>query len=389
MSSAAKKIREYTRNVTSILAKKGDETGETGADRPVKKMFFRLSMQEQMMFAKRLSILLRSGIPILQAVDMVKRQSQSRSARDMLADLSTGVEGGQFLYVRLEKYRKYLGNFAVNIIRIGEVSGTLHENLAYLADEIRKKKELRRKVVSALVYPAFIVLATIGVTILLLTYVFPKILPIFAAFSSQLPASTRLLIFISNLFIHWGWLIALILVALIGVFILALRKNSKFALFVDRMLLKIPVLGMLLQYYNMANFCRTLGVLLQSSVRIVEAVNITATTTTNLVYHDSLLRLGNTITQGGRISGFLEEEGKIYPPMVSQMINVGETTGKLSDSLVFLSDMYENEVDELTKNLSTSIEPLLMIFMGLLVGFVAISIITPIYSFTQNLTPFK
>jgi type IV pilus assembly protein PilC len=351
--------------------------------------FFRLSLQEQMMFAKRLAILLKAGVPILGALKMMQKQTTAKNSLHVVTDLANGVERGQFLHVRLDRYRKFFGDFAVNIVKVGEVSGTLHENLGYLSDELKKQKELRSKVIGALVYPIFIVVATLGITILLTVYVFPKILPILTTFNTQLPFSTRALIFISSLFIHWGWLITIIVLALIALFVLSLRKKPHFALFIDRGLLKIPVLGKLLQSYNMANFCRTLGILLQSDVRIVEAISITATTSTNLVYRDSLLKLGDVIKKGGKISAFLEEEGKIYPPMVYQMVHVGESTGKLSDSLAYLAEIYENEVDDLTKNLSTSIEPLLMIFMGLMVGFIAVSIITPIYSFTQNLNPYK
>jgi len=351
-------------------------------------LFFRLSLQDQMLFAKRLAILLKAGVPILGALNMMKKQTTSKASLHVVDDLAKGVESGQYLHVRLDRFRKFFGDFAVNIIKVGEISGTLHDNLGYLADELKKKRELRRKVVSALVYPIFIVVATLGITVLLTVYVFPKILPILTTFNTQLPISTRILIFISSLFIHWGWLIALILIVLIGTFILALRRPG-FSLFIDRLILRIPVLGRLLQSYYMANFCRTLGVLLQSDVRIVEAVNITASTSTSEVYKKSIGELAAIITKGGKISAHLEKQGKIYPPMVSQMITVGESTGKLSDSLMYLAEIYESEVDELTKNLSTSIEPLLMIFMGLLVGFIAISIITPIYSFTQNLNPYK
>jgi type II secretory pathway component PulF len=351
-------------------------------------MFFRLSIQEQMLFAKRLAILLKSGVPILTALNMLKKQSASKSSKYLVEDLAKGVESGQFLHMRLDKFRKFFGDFAVNIIKVGEVSGTLHENLGYLAEELKKKRELRRKVIGALVYPVFIVVATLGVTVLLTVYVFPKILPILSTFNTQLPLTTRTLIFVSSLFIHWGWLIILVGIALVAAFIFAMRTPA-FALLIDRVLLKIPVLGNLLESYNMANICRTLGVLLQSDVRIVEAVKITASTTTNLLYQSSLNKLSGAIVKGGKISSFLEEEGKIYPPMVSQMITVGESTGKLSDSLAYLAEIYENEVDDLTKNLSTSIEPLLMIFMGLMVGFIAVSIITPIYSFTQHITPYN
>jgi len=347
--------------------------------------FFRISLQEQMLFVKRLAIMIKAGVPILGALQMIKKQTSSKASMHVLDHLARGVENGQSLHSRLDRYRKSFGDFAINIIQVGEVSGTLYENLGYLADEIKKKRELRRKVVSALVYPIFIAIATLGIVVLLMVYVFPKILPILSSFRGQLPLTTRILIYVSNLIASWGWLIGLILIALIGLFILAMRKPA-FGLFIDKILLKIPIVGLMLQSYSMANFCRTLGVLLQSDVRVVEAVSITASTSTNLVYRKSLLKMVAVITKGGKISAYLEAEGKIYPPMVAQMINVGETTGKLTDSLMYLAEIYENEVDELTKNLSTSIEPLLMIFMGLLVGFVAISIITPIYSFTQNIS---
>jgi type IV pilus assembly protein PilC len=350
--------------------------------------FFRLSLDERMLLVKRLGILLKAGVPIVEALNMIKKQSESKSGRFVLGELAQGVENGQFLHVVLDKYRTIFGDFTVNMIRVGEVSGTLHDNLTYLAAELKKQKDLRRKVVSALVYPIFIVIATIGITVLLTVYVFPKILPIFQSFTTDLPLSTRMLIFISHLFATWGWLIALIIVGLIFLFTYLVRKNLWFALTVDKVLLKIPVLGKMFQSYHVANFTRTMSVLLRSDVRIVEATNITAKTTTNLVYKNSLEKLAEIMINGGKISQFLELEGKLYPAMVSQMVAVGEKTGNLSESLMYLAEIYESEVDELTKNLSTAIEPILMIFMGILVGFVAISIITPIYSFTQHLNPY-
>lgn len=357
------------------------------AKTPLKQpLFFRLSSEDQMMFAKRLAIMLKAGVPILESLKMLRKQTASKSSQHLLQDLVAGVEHGQFLHVRLDKYRKSFGDFVINIIKVGEVSGTLHENLSYLADEIKKKRDLRRKVISALVYPTFIVVATIGITLLLTVYVFPKILPLLQSFKGTLPFTTRALIVVSHAFEVWGWLIGLVALALIGLFILIMRKSASFSFFIDSWLLKIPVLGKLFQSYHMANFCRTFGVLLKSDVRIVEAASITSVTLTNLAYRRSLNDLANKITKGEKISVFLESYPKLYPAMVGQMVTVGENTGKLSDSLLYLAEIYEAEVDDLTKNLSSSIEPLLMIFMGLLVGFVALSIITPIYSFTQSIS---
>lgn len=348
--------------------------------------YFRLPLDEQMLFAKRLCIMLKAGVPILESLKMLRKQTPSKASLRLLEDLATGVEHGQFLHTRLDKYRKHFGDFAINIIKVGEVSGNLHENLAYLADEIKKKKDLRRKVIGALVYPLFIVLATIGITLLLTVYIFPKILPLLQSFKGDLPFTTRALIFTSHLFATWGWLIALIVIAFITGFIVAMRKSERFSLFIDTWLLKIPVLGQLFQSYHMANFCRTLGILLKSDVRIVEATNITAVTATNLAYRRSLNDLSVAITKGGKVAEFLESYPKLYPAIVAQMVTVGESTGKLTDSLLYLAEIYEAEVDDATKNLSTAIEPMLMIFMGVLVGFVALSIITPIYSFTANIS---
>jgi len=351
--------------------------------------FFRVSLEQQMLMVKRLAILLKAGVPILQALSMMQKQTESKMVKWILDDLAQGVANGQYLHTVLDKYRKHFGDFAINLIKVGEVSGTLHDNLSYLADELKKTRDLRRKVFSALVYPIFIVGATIGITLLLTLYVFPKILPLLQSFKGTLPFTTRALIFISHTLAVWGWLIALIIIGLVFLFIYLVKKHYKFALAVDHFLLKIPVINKLFQAYHMANFCRTLGILLKSDVKIVEATGIVAKITTNLVYQKSLIGLAATITKGGRISEYIELQGKLYPPMISQMVTVGENTGKLSDTLLYLAEIYEDEVDDLTKNLATSIEPMLMIFMGILVGFVALSIITPIYSFTQNINPYN
>ena len=348
--------------------------------------FLHMSVKEKILFVKRLGIMLKAGVPILQSIRMLKEQASSRVTSHILDSLEEDVENGQYLHVSLEKYKKIFGEFILNLIRIGEISGTLHENLNYLADELQKKQALRRKVISAMVYPVFIVLATLGITILLTVYVFPKILPIIRSFSEELPMSTRIMVFISN-FVSDYWHVSFlaIILTIVG-FVLALR-NYKFKLKSDRMIIRYPLLGRIFQGYHISNTCRSLGILLRSNVRIVESINITAKTTTNLAYRIKLEQLAEAVTRGERIAPFLETDKKLFPAMMSQMVGVGETTGHLSDSLMYLAEIYEAEVEDLTKNLSTVLEPVLMVFMGFLVGFVAISIITPIYSLSQNLHP--
>lgn len=350
------------------------------------KWYFRFSLEEQISFAKRLSILLRAGIPTLQALIMLQAQTTKPASLAVVGDLVEGVRQGQFLHVRMEKFRKYFGDFAINIVRVGEVSGSLNDNLGYLVHELKKKRDLKRKLIGALIYPVIIMFATFGITILLVVYVFPKILPILQGFKGTLPFSTRVLIFISHLLATRGWLIFLGAVALVTTFTLMVRKSFGTRYWLHARLIQLPVLGSLFKSYYMSNLCRTFGILLKSEVPIVETTKIASLTATNLVYKNSLIRLAEQLTSGGTVSSFFTNEKNIYPAMVAQMTHVGETTGSLSDTLLYVADVYEQEVEDITKNLSTSIEPILMVFMGVLVGFIAMSIITPIYSLTQSLS---
>ncbi|MBI4050594.1 MAG: type II secretion system F family protein [Candidatus Doudnabacteria bacterium] len=350
------------------------------------KLFLSLSIQDKILFAKRLSILIKAGVPLLECLQMMHKQASTRSTRKILEVLKADVESGQYLSASMTKFKKIFGDFAVNIIRVGEVSGTLYENLHYLAEELKKKQALRRKVVNALVYPIFIIIATFGITGLLTIYVFPKVLPIFSSLNFPLPWTTKVLIFISNLFLHYGFWILGGLVGLVAVFFFLMR-NKKFKLFFDRTILRIPLVGRISQGYNMANLCRTFGLLLKSDVMIVEAAKITANSLNNLAYRKELHAIGENITKGETVSAHMHRKSKLFPAILSQMVTVGESTGNLSDTLIYLSDLYESEVDDLTKNLSSVLEPALMAFMGIIVGFIAISIITPIYEVTQYLKP--
>ncbi len=348
--------------------------------------FLRISMRDQILFAKRLGILIQSGVPIVKALRMLHSQAGSRSAKYVYAQMTDDVESGQALSIGMGKFQRVFGNFAINLVRIGEVGGNLNENLNYLAEELRKQQELRRKIVSALVYPVFIVVATLGIATLLTAYVFPKIMPIFQSFNFRLPLTTRILIAVSNFMSsYWYFLGGGLVLAVVATVLLMQVRAIK--LFVHRNLLRLPLLGNLFQTYYVSNFTRTLGLLLKSDVRIIEALNIVASTMTNLAYHDEFRSMADTLSTGSKISEYMEQRPKLFPQMLSQMVAVGETTGNLSDTLMYLSQMYEDELNNQTKNLSTSIEPALMIFMGFLVGFIAISIITPIYGITQNLHP--
>jgi type II secretory pathway component PulF len=346
----------------------------------------KIPLKEQIIFVKRLALIIKSGTPLLQGLQMLNGHGSSKRMAKILPQVIADVEHGQYLATALGKFRKSFGEFAINIIEIGEVSGTLPENLNYLAEELKKKQTLRRKVVGALVYPAFMVVATFGITILLTIYLFPKILPIFKSVNFSLPVTTRLLIFVSSLLINHGALILLLGIVLI-VTALLLMRIPRIRFIYQRTILATPILGNLVQVYNLANICRTLGLLLKSNVAIVRTAKITSRTTDNLVYREHLNEIAETLTKGEQISGYIQKHPHLFPAILTQMVTIGEKTGNLSHTFLYLADMYEAEVDDITKNLSTVLEPILLVLMGLMVGFVAISIITPIYGLTQRLHP--
>lgn len=350
------------------------------------KFISRLSGTEKILFIKRLSILLKAGVPLLAALRMLRDQSVSQYAKAILDQIIPEIENGQSLFASLGRHGKMFGIFAIQIIRVGEISGTLYANLEYLADEMRKKEELRKKIVSAMVYPAFIIMATIVITALLTLYVFPKILPIFQSFHFQLPWTTKVIIGISHFVLTHSFVlfVGCIVLGIVGI---VLFRIGQVKFFRDSMLLQIPVMGHLFQSYYLSSICRTLGLLLKSGMREVEAITVTASTSTNGPYRKELLLAAARVGKGDRISVQLQQSAALFPPMVVQMIMVGETTGSLSESFLYLAEIYEHEVEDLSKNLSGLIEPVLMVCMGMVVGFVAVSIITPIYQITQNLHP--
>src|SRR3989344_1399677 len=242
------RLTEKLRLLLAVLSFKLKKAGDKNqTDKKVRRFFFRFPLREQILLIKRLSILLKAGVPILQATNAMKKQRSSKSTLALLEDLSRGIENGNFIHTTLEKYSKHLGEFTINIIRIGELSGTLDENMEYLIDELKKKRELKRKLIGSLIYPMFVVIATLGIVTLLVVYIFPKILPILQGFKGDLPVTTRILIATSSILIHQGWIVVLALFTLACALWL-LKRLEPVRLFLNRLLLKIPIFGKLFQY---------------------------------------------------------------------------------------------------------------------------------------------
>lgn len=347
----------------------------------------RMNVKEQMFFAKRLAFLIKAGVPILESLHMLREQTASRHSNRVLQSVYTDIANGSSLAKSLSRFPNIFGDFGINIVKIGENSGTLSHNLEYLADELKKRHTLQAKVVSAFIYPAIITFATIGITAFLMLYLFPKIMPIFTSLKMELPLTTKIVMAISVFLQAWGLVVVAAIIALIIGIGIAKAKSTRFRYAFDKMVLSMPVLGPLMRSYNLANASRTLGLLLKGGVTITEALPLTADTTSNLIYKEQYRKAAETVLRGERSSTHFRLVPALFPPVMTQLVAVGERSGNLSNTLVYLSELYEAEVDDFTKNLSSLIEPALMVIMGILVGFVAISIITPIYGITQNLHP--
>lgn len=352
---------------------------------PASANFVRFSIKEQVLFAKRLAFLSKAGVSILESITIIRNQTKSKRKRRILDTVVADVAAGQSLSKSLERYKQLFGEFTVNIIRIGETAGVLPENLMYLAEELSKKQALQRKVQGALIYPIFITIATLGVTGMLIVFIFPKIMPIFISLNVSLPWTTRALLSVSEFLSQYGFVTLLGIIFVIIAVELARRAFRPLRLAADWFLLKLPIAGGIARSYNCANFCRTVALNIKSGVALSESLLITADVTKNILYREAYLDFAAHVMKGEKISTTMAKYPNIFPDMLPHMILIGETTGSLSNTLSYLSDLYEAEVEESTRNLSNSIEPILLMTMGIMVGTIAVSVIAPIYEVTKSI----
>lgn len=349
-----------------------------------RKTFLSVPFQEKINFARHLSVTIKSGLPLLDALQLIGAQTESKRFKGVINRIIEDINNGQFLAQALQRFDYIFEDFFVNLVKVGETSGNLSETLIHLATELKKAREVKRRVRSALIYPLVILVVTVGVTLFLTLFIFPKILPIFVSLGVQLPFTTRFVIAALSFLGHYGlWVIAGIIIFLIIFWLLL--NIPKVHLVFDRFLLFIPLVSKVIVSLTMTNFTRSLGVLLKSGMTIIDALEVARGTFHNRFYKLEINQVISSVKKGESIGRYLSEKPKLFPPMLAGMIQVGESTGNLEQNLLYLSEYYESEVDEFVKNLTTILEPLLLLFMGLLVGFVALSIITPIYNITQGL----
>lgn len=346
--------------------------------------YMRIKVRDQVNFARYLAVMLDAGIPLHEALSVVSEQIVDPSLRYVLQTAIMDLADGMPLNASIAKFPKLFDTFFVNALSVGESTGTLSLTLQYLALQLEKSDDIKGKVLSALLYPGIVFAGAMGIGVYLAFFMLPKILPLFTQLKVQLPPTTRALLFMSGwLTAYWPIALGIVIFLVIGSILLLRIERVRF--FAYELLLRVPVAGQLVQNLQTAKFSRILGTLLSSGVTIVTALNVTAESTDNPVYKKELIAIAQAVERGETIGNELRLHERLFSRTTASMVGVGERTGKLSESLILLAEFMEREIDLTTRNLSTLIEPITLIVVGLLVGFIALSIITPIYQITQGI----
>ena len=339
---------------------------------------------EKMMFEQHLAVMTGAGIPLTRSIEALSQQTKNQKFAKVLKELNTDIRKGLTLADSLSKHKKVFPEIFINMVKVGEASGNLEEVLKVSADQMKKDYELRSKAKNAMIYPGVIIAAMIGIGALMMVLVVPKLTQVFKELKTELPLSTRFIIGLSD-FMSQHWLIGLMIAAAVAASVKYLLKTSSFKTFFDSFILKIPVFGPISKKMNSARMARTLGVLIKSGVPIVQGIGIVSGTLSNEQFRISLEKSAQEVQKGQALSQSLKNYPDLYPPIVEQMVEVGEETGTTDQILITLAEFYEEEINNTTKNLSSIIEPILMVIIGAVVGFFAISMLTPMYSIMEGM----
>ena len=342
-----------------------------------------VGLTEKALFAKHLAVMLRSGLTIIEALSIAADAAQGK-LKHTIAGVQKSVEAGRTLSSSLSDYPRIFAGLFTESIRAGEASGQLPENLESVAAELEREKELKSKMTGAMVYPAFILVATFVLGLVMAFLVLPKIIPLFEGLKMDLPVTTRALIWFAHIIENYGlWLLMGLVVFVFFLLWLFRQKFVKPA--THWIFLHTPIIKRLVIGSNLSRFSRTLSALLKSGINIDEALAITASSTGNFYYRRALEDVTSHIGKGGKLAESLEAHDNLFPRIVTRMVQVGEEAGKFEETLLYLANFYEAEVDTAAKSLSTIIEPTMLLIIGLVVAVFALAIITPIYEITGNI----
>ncbi|MFN4212940.1 MAG: type II secretion system F family protein [Microgenomates group bacterium] len=345
-------------------------------------IFNRVTFSDIVDFTRQVAIMINAGLTLIDSLEILKKQTKKLPFRKVIEDIDNEIKAGNSFSFALKKYPQLFPNLYISLVKSGEASGKLGEILLKLSDNLEKEREFKGKLKGALIYPTIVVIAMIAVMFIMVTFVIPKLLNLYKEFNIQLPFTTQILIAISSVTTRfWPIIIGLVFA---GVYLLKKYLKTKSGKYMfDSLVLKIPVINNVIRISALVDTTRTLAILLGSGVSILEALNIVIETTDNVIFQNSFKKINKKVEKGQTLGGAMEEEG-IFPPILVQMTQVGEQTGHLDDTLMRLSKYFEMESELAIKAMTTLIEPAILAFLGLGVGFLVMSVITPIYNLTSS-----
>lgn len=375
-----KNVVEYLRNngffPVEVKEVKSNEIAFIG------NLFNKPSFNDVVDLTRQIAIMLNAGLTIVDCLDILKKQVTKPSVRKLIDTIDADIKSGSSFSASLQKYKETFSNLYISLVKSGEASGKLSDILLKLSDNLEKERDFKGKLKGAMIYPVIVVAAMFGVMFIMITFVVPKLLNLYKDFNVTLPVSTQILIFISSFSVKfWPFIIAGIFFGSIFLKKYLETKAGKYAR--DSLLLKLPVINNVIKISALVDSTRTLAILIGSGVSILEALSIIIETTDNVIFQNSFINIKKKVEKGQSLGSSLQQE-EIFPPILVQMSLVGEQTGHLNDTLMRISKYFESESEIAIKTMTTLIEPLILVFLGFGVGFLVLSVITPIYNLTSS-----
>ncbi len=342
-----------------------------------------VSSKDIVLLSRQLSTLIGAQVPILQALRILQSQLSSKQLEAVIQDLIASIENGESLSLALTKHPNVFGNVYVSLVKSGEISGTLNKSLNYLADQLEKDYALQSKVRSALTYPVFIVVTLFAVALLMFKFVLPNLTSVLLEQGGELPMVSKILIAITNFINVYWWLILVVIgVALVLTKFYISTPNGRY--FFDKLKITTPIISGIFERIYLARFSRNLSTLVAGGIPIIQALQMIAEIINNVIYRDIVVRASEQLANGRSISDSLQGNPE-FPPLVTQMVRVGEETGQLDDILSKLATFYEKEVDDRVSILTTLLEPVIMIILGVGVGALIAGVLLPIYNLASTI----
>lgn len=348
----------------------------------VKSFANKVGLADIAIFTRQFATMVNAGLPLTDALSIVRTQS-SPGLQTIMNQVLSDIEGGMALADSFAKHPKVFSPVYISLVRAGETGGVLDKIFTRLAENLEKQREFQAKVKGALIYPVIVMIAMAAVMASMMIFVIPKLTSIYKDFNAELPLVTKIMIAISNFLVNFWWSIPILIIG--GIYGLGLyKKTEKGRLKIDEIKLKIPVMGKLQKQIMLTEFARTLGLLVGSGIPILQGLSVVSSAVDNKVISSAISEASTKVEKGFSLAYALSQEPNIFPPMLYQMLAVGEETGKVDETLLSVSHVFEQESEYSVRNLTAAMEPLIMIFLGVVVGVMVVSIILPIFNLTKQ-----